>query len=45
MDFFGLEKDIDVMIEAKHKELALLKYRETSVQKPSEADELAFNLM
>ena len=35
MNLHGLEKDIDVMIEAKCKERALLRFREAMVQPPS----------
>lgn len=42
---FGREADVDVMIEAKCKELALLRYRETASMKPSASEQLAMKLL
>ncbi len=36
MNLHGLEKDIDVMIEAKCKERALLRFREAMTKPPTE---------
>lgn len=45
MNLFGVEAEVDIMIEAKCKELALLRYRDTSSAQPSAADQLALKLL
>eukprot|EP00884_Botryococcus_braunii_P001623 jgi/Botrbrau1/11461/Bobra.27_4s0002.1 len=45
INLFGLEAEVDVMIEAKCKELALLRYRDTSSAEPSKADQMAMKLL
>lgn len=45
MILHGLEKDIDVMIEAKCKERALLRFREAASKPPSKDDVMAMKFV
>ena len=45
MNLHGLEGDIDVMIEAKCKERALLRFREAAAARPSEDALMASKLL